>query len=96
MVEELTSNSLQSTEELLRVASYFDIPSQEITKDPQKLSDIFLARNQIVHEMDVDLSRTNRNRRSRTRQLILDYTNEIFHISKTFLDEVDKRLNSGH
>ena len=60
LVKELTSNSLQSTDELLRVAAHFDIPSAKITTDPKRLSEVFHARNQIAHEMDVDLSQPNR------------------------------------
>ena len=93
LVSELTSSSLQSTEEILRTAAHFDIPSNELTINPQTLSEIFVARNQIVHEMDVDFLQTNRNRRPRARQKMLDYTNEIFRVSSSFLAGVDNRVS---
>ncbi|MGD0343607.1 MAG: hypothetical protein ABSB55_01405 [Acidimicrobiales bacterium] len=91
LVDDLTSGSLQSADEVLRVASYFDIPSAQLVEDVPLLQAIFDARNQIVHEMDVDFGRTNRSRRSRTRALISQYTDELFKICSTLLREVDAR-----
>jgi hypothetical protein len=51
LVRELTSSSLQSKDQLLRVAGYFAIPANEISKDLNKLQAVFQARNQIAHEM---------------------------------------------
>lgn len=92
LVTDLTSTSLQSKDELLKVASYFNIPSPELTTDFDFLSTIFEARNQIVHEMDIDFNQTNRKRRSRTRADMLEYTNEILRIAKIFLQKVDTKL----
>lgn len=92
LISDLTSQSLQSKDQLLRVGSFFDIQSNSITKDPNGLARIFKARNQIVHEMDIDFSPTNRNRRSRTKQKMVTDTNEIFEVSKVFLEEVDHKL----
>lgn len=92
LVSDLTSQSLQSKDQLLRVGSFFDIQSNSITNDPNGLARIFTARNQIVHEMDIDFSPTNRNRRSRTKQNMVAATNEIFRVSKVFLEEVDHKL----
>jgi len=94
LVEELCSKSLQSREELLRVGAFFDIPSPKIVDDPQKLIDIFRARNQIAHEMDVDFTQSNRSRRPRARKTIVNYTNEIFKVANAFLVGVDSRLPS--
>ena len=92
LVSDLTSQSLQSKDQLLKVGSFFDIQSNSITKDPNDLARIFTARNQIVHEMDIDFSPTNRNRRSRTKWKMVDDTNKIFKVSKIFLEEVDHKL----
>ena len=93
LIDELTSRSLQSTEELLRVGSYFDIPSNQITDDAGRLTEIFRARNQIAHEMDVDFTQLNRSRRPRANQMMTDYTNEIFGVANSFLSGVDSRLS---
>lgn len=92
LISDLTSQSLQSKDQLLRVGSFFDIQSNSITNDPNDLARIFTARNQIVHEMDIDFSPTNRNRRSRTKGKMFDDTNKIFKVSKIFLEEVDHKL----
>jgi len=92
LVLDLTLQSLQSKDQLLRVGSFFDIPSNSITNNPNGLAQIFTARNQIVHEMDIDFSPANRNRRPRAKQNMVAYTDEIFRVSKVFLEEVDHKL----
>jgi hypothetical protein len=92
LIEDLTSQSLQSTDQLLRVGGYFNIPSNQLTQNPHNLSQIFTARNQIVHEMDIDFSQPNRSRRPRARQTMIDFTNEIFRVANTFLTIVDGKL----
>jgi hypothetical protein len=92
LVRELTSGSLQSIDELFRVASFFNIPSKELIQNPQDIKVIFAIRNQIVHEMDIDFKQRNRNRRPRGRESMIDYTNIIFQVSKGFLEKVDKML----
>lgn len=92
LIQELTSQSLQATDQLLRVGSFFDIPSANIIGNPNQLTDIFRVRNQIVHEMDVDFEQPNRNRRPRARATMVRYTNLIFQVSNAFLAGVDERL----
>lgn len=92
LVWELTSGSLQSVDELFRIASFFDIPSKELIDNPKRLKDIFGIRNQISHEMDIDFSQHNRNRRPRARADMIRHTNMIFKVAKVFLDMVDKRV----
>ncbi len=91
LVSDLTSGSLQSAEEVMRVASYFDIPSVQVVADRDGLQRVFNARNQIVHEMDVDFSHVNRNRRSRKKDTMTKYTNEVFKVASVFLEAVDSR-----
>ena len=92
LVADLTSQSLQSKDQLLKAGSFFDIQSNSITRRPDNLARIFTARNQIVHEMDIDFSPTNRNRRSRAKEKMVADTNEIFRVSNVFLGEVDNKL----
>ena len=63
LVEDLTSKSLQSREQRLKTAASFNIPSNAISGNPEVLTSIFSARNQIAHEMDVDFQQSNRSRR---------------------------------
>jgi hypothetical protein len=92
LVEDLTSRSLQSTEQLLKTAAFFNIPSNTITANPGVLTNIFSARNQIAHEMDVDFQQSNRSRRPRAKAIMDKFTNEIFKTAEHFLVEVDKKL----
>lgn len=92
LTDELTSGSLQSTDAVLRTGSFFDIPSNKICQNPKELTDVFRARNQMIHEMDVDFAQPNRNRRPRRKQAMVDSTNLIFCVAKSFLVEVAKRL----
>ncbi len=92
LVRDLTSGSLQSKEELFRAASYFDIPTHVLTSSPDLVQEIFEARNQIVHEMDIDFGQSNRNCRPRRKKAFIDYSKEVFRLGGVFLAEVDRRL----
>lgn len=92
LVNDLTRGSLQSVDELFRVASFFNIPSKELIDDPKVLKNVFKIRNQISHEMDIDFSQRNRNRRPRARDDMIQHTNTVFKAANIFLDEVNKKL----
>lgn len=92
LVKRLTSRSLQSVDEVLRVGSCFDIPSDALIPEPYSTRRIFSARNQIVHEMDIDFAQPNRNRRSREYSDMEAHTQELFGVAIRFLTEVDARL----
>lgn len=93
-VNELTSSSLQSTEELLKAGAAFDIPSGEITDNPRRLTEIFRTRNQIAHEMDVDFTQPNRSRRPRAGTFMVGNTNVVFGVANAFLVGVDGRVSN--
>ena len=95
LVDDLISQSLQSKDQVLRVASYFDIPSAALTTDTKLLERIFRARNEIVHEMDVDFAQTNRNRRPRGKAVMIRHTTEILRLANAFLIEVDRGLSQA-
>lgn len=92
LVEDLTSKSLQSKEQILKAASYFDIPSRDLTSNIEQLGNIFRARNQISHEMDVDFTQQNRNRRPRRKAEMIEYTRVILQLANRILKETDKKL----
>lgn len=56
LVNELTFDSLQSSEQLYKVASYFNIKTQDLLNEDERiiLKNAFMTRNVIVHQMDVD------------------------------------------
>lgn len=92
LVQDLTSGSLQSAEELFRVASYFDISTKKLTDNAELIKKIFDIRNQITHEMDVDFNQARRNRRPRGRDDMISFTEEIFKLSNKILNEVKNKL----
>ena len=94
IVRELTSSSLQSAEELLKAASYFDIPSAAVCGNVAALKQVFHARNQIAHEMDVDFTQQNRSRRPRSRASMIASANTLFEVGRNFLQQVDTRLGT--
>jgi len=94
LVNELVSQSLQSKEALLRAASYFDIPSAELTSDISGFGKIFDARNQIVHEMDVDFTQPNRSRRPRRKDDMIKNATELLRIGGVLLEKIDSMLIS--
>ena len=92
LVYDLTSNSLQSAEAIFTAGAYFNIPSASICSDIKKMKDIFLVRNQIVHEMDIKFGQVNRSRYSRKRATMIADTNFIFSVAEKFLAEAAKHL----
>jgi len=92
LVRDLTSDSLQSAEQLLKVAATFNIPSPKISTDIKRLKEIFAVRNQIGHEMDIDFSQTNRSRRPRAKDKMVKFASELLVIAGSFLAEVDSKL----
>jgi|SRR5579859_7793350 len=92
LVSDLTSRSLQSTEQLMRVASHFNIPSKDLCTDIPYLTRIFSARNQIAHEMDAEFAQSKRTRRLRAKEMMTEFTNEVFQISGKFVSQVDQRI----
>ena len=95
LVSELTGHSLQSAEQLFMVGAHFNVSSQLICSRPDELKQVFNMRNQIVHEMDIDFSRGNRNRISRARDDMVAAANQILEVADAFLAAVDAKLTDG-
>jgi len=92
LVFELTGSSLQSKDQLLKVAAYFAIPAKELSDDLTRLQQIFHARNQIAHEMDILLGQKNRGRRQRKAHEMKEYATVVLSTAKAFYVAVEKRL----
>ena len=92
LVRNLTGRSLQSKDQILRAGSFFDIPSSELIDDMALFDEIFRARNQIAHEMDIDFTQPRRNRARRPRQKMVGYTAAVLGCAANFLAGVDSRL----
>lgn len=92
LVSFLCSGSLQSKDQLLMAAAYFNIASRDLSKDLDLMESIFKTRNQISHEMDIDFNQPNRHRRQRSQKKMIAYTNEVFRVAEAFLKLVDQKL----
>jgi hypothetical protein len=92
LTKELTASSLQSKDQVLRAAAFFAIPAEEITNNPSELKTVFDARNQIAHEMDIQLGQPNRGRRQRKVETMRKYTTIVLRTAAGFYSAVDKRL----
>jgi hypothetical protein len=92
LIEHLTRNSLQSKDELLRVAAYFAIRPQDLVDNVKRLSEIFFIRNQIIHEMDVDLTQKSRSQRPRDRGVMVACARDILTAACRFYQAVEAKL----
>ena len=89
-VNHSTDSSLQSAEELHRICKSLGV--QGMTKKINDLRPAFKARNAIIHEMDMNFSAKNRNRRSRRREQMVIWTNQMLEVADLIVDKVDARI----
>lgn len=89
---ELTHNSLQSAEEIFRIASYFNIETKELGVPISTLKDIFNTRNIITHQFDFDLSSSGLVRHKHKKELIDDYCVKVVELAKTFVKCVEQKI----
>lgn len=94
-IRHLTGVSLQSVEELRRTVGALGLDPGVIGLPDQDLKTIFGARNRIIHEFDIDFAAARRNRKSRTRDLMVGYTNAILEVAESILAAADRKLVSG-
>ncbi len=94
LVVELTSASLQSSEQLFKVASYFDVATNRICANQALLTEVFRVRNEIAHEMDVDFAQPNRSRRPRPQERMIAYANELFSVGSSLLACVNEKVGA--
>lgn len=91
-VQDLTAGSLQSADELRRIAAAFGLTADLIDTDFQALQGIFRVRNQIIHELDVNLAAPRRNRNSRRTTKMVRDTNQVLAASEDLLNAVDRQV----
>lgn len=92
LLDDLTSDSIQSKDQLLKVASFFGITPDALSVDVKKLKTVFDVRNQIAHEMDIDFKQSNRNRVPRSRDDMVERTNILLQVADNFLRSVDNMM----
>lgn len=90
--KEITSGSLQSKDELLRIASIFAITPDQICKDLDELTKAFEIRNQIIHEMDINFEGSGNSRRHRNSDQMCLYSNLLLEVGSNFIEAIKTKL----
>jgi len=91
----LTGTSLQSADEVIRAATALGLASQELGIEKNQLRPIFGIRNEIIHELDINLSAPNRNRESRARAQMVRHSNVMLEIGERFVKSVEEKLTNA-
>jgi len=91
----LCDESLQSRDQLLKVAAHFAITKDQILSDSEKTKVAFDVRNDIIHQMDVDfddISQGKKKRKMRSASNMIDYTKNILNIGSSFINSVENKI----
>lgn len=91
----LTSDSLQSRDQLLKVAAHFALTKEDILADDEITKRAFEARNQLAHEMDIDF-RADQRRRSRAYSDMVRWSENILTIGGQFIARVSEKISLGN
>lgn len=92
-ISHLTAGSLQSADELRRIAAAFGLTEENISVDFLKLREIFDVRNKIIHELDINLSAQRRNRNIRRKNAMVRDTNTLLEAGEDILIAIDKQVD---
>jgi hypothetical protein len=94
-IKYLTGDSLQSFEQLMRTWAALGLGSQKpLNAMNPVLKEIFIARNKIIHELDIDLKAPARKRRVRSQEKLLKDIESVLATTELFLTEIEKSLTS--
>jgi hypothetical protein len=91
-IRDLRGGSLQSPEEVFRVAAALGCDG--ITLDASRLKTIFDIRNEVVHELDIDLTTKGRKRTHRGLDDMMKHANYLLQLAEDLLGSVDTALAS--
>jgi hypothetical protein len=91
-INELTKGSLQSPSELYRIAAALGLPKQVLGVNHEPLKIIFDIRNQIVHELDINLEAERRIRNVRRSGDMISHTDALVRVAENIRDAVEKKL----
>ena len=91
-VGHLTAGSLQSADELRRIAAAFGLSEDRIKTDFLQLKGIFDIRNKIIHELDINLDAERRNRNTRSKSALVRDANLLLAAGEDLLMAVDLQV----
>jgi hypothetical protein len=89
-IRDLRGGSLQSTEEVFRVAAA--LGCDKLKLDAARLTTIFRVRNNIVHELDIKLGTRGRKRIHRGLDDMMKHANYLLQVAEELLRGVDDAL----
>lgn len=91
-IAELTGDSLQSPDQLFKAVVALGLDSKGLKLNKGALKPIFVARNQIIHELDIDLDGERRKRNIRRVTDMITWTDTILSLTKTVVNAVDEGI----
>jgi hypothetical protein len=93
-IYELTGSSLQSADEVQKVAGALGIKNKDLRKRIEKLKDLFVARNEISHELDLQRPEQPGDRTRRTRAIgpTKNICHEGFVVAQLIVNDVGTQL----
>lgn len=94
-LKSLSRGSLQAVEELRKIVSAFGIDWNDLNVDSEALREIFLIRNKIIHELDVNFDAPIRNRNVRSETRMRGYTNTLLSGAQRLLTAVARKLDDA-
>jgi len=93
-VYELTGSSLQSADQLMSACAALGLDGlKEVKLDPKRLRRIFGARNDIVHEMDIDFDAARRNRNQRKIGDMVEDANALLEVADAIVRKIHEKLS---
>ena len=91
-IRHLTGGSLQSSEEVFRTIAALGIDQAKIKRHIPRLRQVFVLRNKIIHELDIDLDALKRKRKVRSKVDLLESADHVLKITRLILLELNMKL----
>jgi|LakMenE18May11ns_1017448.scaffolds.fasta_scaffold9899419_3 hypothetical protein len=94
-IKELTGDSLQSFDQLMKTSAALGLEIQkQLNAKKDSLSKIFIARYQIIHELDINLESRGRKRRVRGQVRLINDVDLVLETMEIFINRIDRLLVS--
>lgn len=92
--KQLLKDSLQSREQLLKIATHFAISQTDVLHEAETTNKAFEVRNEIIHEMDTNLS-GQKKRKQRKSIHMVKFCENILEVGRYFIDTVQKKIDNS-
>jgi hypothetical protein len=92
MTQDLTGGSLQSPDQLLNVCRSFGFEDKPLRDSVLNLRDVFHARNQIIHEMDMSTEDNRWKRRLRSMEPMIGMADRALAVAQEIINRVTASL----